>query len=65
MPAGVWRAYRNTSAAEAVILVMTPGDGRKPIAWAPSVLQAAGVAGYSHDANGYVALKKFVDRSQR
>jgi quercetin dioxygenase-like cupin family protein len=65
MPADVWRSYRNTSDSDAVMLVMTPGDGRKPIEWSPSVLQAAADAGYSHDANGYVALKKFVDRSQR
>ena len=65
MPAGVWRSYRNSGAGEAVMLVMTPGDGRKPITWTADVLQAAGEAGYSHDANGYVALKKFVDRSQR
>ena len=65
MPASVWRSYRNTGAGDAVLLVMTPGDGRKPVTWAPSVLQAAAGVGYSHDANGYVALKKFVDRSQR
>ena len=65
MPAKVWRSYRNTGASDAVMLVMTPGDGRKPITWAPSVLQSAGDAGHSHDANGYTALKKFVDRSQR
>ena len=65
MPADVWRSYRNVGTGDAVVLVMTPGDGRKPIIWAPDVLEAAGDAGYSHDANGYVALKKFVDRSQR
>ena len=64
-PAAVWRSYRNTGTGDAVMLVMTPGDGRKPIAWADKTLQAAAGAGYSRDANGYVALKKFVDRSQR
>ena len=65
MPANVWRTYRNLGAGDAVVLVMTPGDGRKPIDWAPHVLQATADAGYAIDANGYVALKKFVDRSQR
>ena len=65
MPADVWRSYRNTGASDAVMLVMTPGDGRKSVTWTPEVLKAAGDMGYSHDANGYVALKKFVDRSQR
>ena len=65
MPANVWRCYRNTGVSDAQVLVMTPGDGRKVIAWAPEVLKNAGDMGYAHDANGYVALKKFVDRSQR
>ena len=65
MPEGVWRSYRNAGDGEAVMLVMTPGDGRKPITWAPDVLEQAGKAGYAIDANGYTALKKFVDRSQR
>jgi quercetin dioxygenase-like cupin family protein len=65
MPANVWRSYFNAGEGDAVVLVMTPGDGRKTITWAPSVLQAAADAGYAHDANGYMALKKFVDRSQR
>ena len=65
MPADVWRSFRNAGAGEAVMLVMTTGDGRKPVTWAPDVLDQAGNAGYSLDANGYTALKKFVDRSQR
>jgi hypothetical protein len=44
---------------------MTPGDARKKITWAPEVVDAAAQAGYSIDANGYVALKRFTDRSQR
>ena len=65
MPAQVWRSYRNVGNTEAVMLVMTPGDGSKQIAWAPDVMAAAAVAGYAIDANGYVALKRFTDRSQR
>ena len=65
MPAQVWRSYRNVGDLDAVMLVMTPGDGRKRINWAPNVAAAAAKDGYTTDANGYVALKKFTDRSQR
>ena len=49
----------------ALVLLMTPGDHRKTITWAPEVLQAAAAQGLAIDANGYVAPKRFVDRSQR
>ena len=65
MPADIWRRYQNTGTDEAVILVMTPGDERKAIVWDDSVVAAAGAANRSIDANGYVAPKHFVDRSQR
>jgi quercetin dioxygenase-like cupin family protein len=65
MPADVWRSYRNAGSSEVVMLVMTPGDDRKRITWAPDVVERAAAAGYTHDANGYVGLKRFIDRSQR
>jgi hypothetical protein len=65
MPADVWRSYRNLGGAEAVMLLMTPGDARKRITWAPDVVAHAAAAGFTHDANGYVGLKRFIDRSQR
>ena len=65
MPAGVWRSYRNTGVEPAVMLVMTPGDARKRITWDTPIIQAAADGGLAIDANGYVALKKFTDRSQR
>ena len=65
MPPEVWRAYRNIGDTEALVLLMTPGDGRKTIDWAPAVVSAAGAAGDAIDANGYLALKRFTDRSQR
>ena len=45
MPADVWRTLRNTTSSEAVVLLMTPGDARKTIHWAPDVLAAAADAG--------------------
>jgi quercetin dioxygenase-like cupin family protein len=65
MPAGTWRRYRNAGPQEAVVLVMTPGDHRKTLMWDDAVLQAASAANRAIDANGYVAPKSFVDRSQR
>ncbi len=65
MPQDVVRSYRNTGDLDAVVLVMSPGDARKKIEWADDVVTAAGQAGRAIDANGYVALKQFTDRSQR
>ncbi|MEO8857027.1 MAG: cupin domain-containing protein [Burkholderiaceae bacterium] len=65
MPADAWRQYRNAGLQEAVMLVMTPGDHRKNLIWDDAVVQAAGGANRAVDANGYVAPKNFVDRSQR
>lgn len=65
MPTDVWRCYRNAGNAEAVMLLMTPGDERKRVQWAPDVVERAALAGHTHDANGYVGLKRYIDRSQR
>lgn len=65
MPANVWRSYRNAGKHDAVVLVMTPGDERKRITWAPQIIAAAAQAGWGMDANGYVGLKRYIDRSQR
>jgi hypothetical protein len=65
MPAQCWRSYHNTGPTDAVVLVMTPGDGRKTIQWCPEVLAAAATNDQAIDANGFVAPKRFVDRSQR
>jgi quercetin dioxygenase-like cupin family protein len=65
MPANCWRSLHNTGAQQGVVLLMTPGDHRKAITWAPEVLEAAAAQGLAIDANGYVAPKRFVDRSQR
>ena len=65
MPADCWRSYHNLGAVDAVLLLMTPGDGRKTIAWAPDVVAAAAGLDRALDANGFVAAKRFVDRSQR
>lgn len=65
MPADCWRSYRNRGDGEALVLVMTPGDGRKTIDWTPEVAAAAGGLDRAIDANGFVAPKRFVDRSQR
>ena len=65
MPADAWRSFHNTGSDEAVVLVITPGDHRKNLCWDDAVVKAAGAANRAIDANGYVAAKNFVDRSQR
>jgi quercetin dioxygenase-like cupin family protein len=65
MPADVWRRYRNMGTTDAIVCVISAGDEKKRIHWAPSVTQAAAQAGYTVDANGFVGLKRFIDRSQR
>ena len=64
VPAGAWRSLRNVGKQDALLIVMTPGDGRKKIDWAPQVERDAAHAGYCLDANGYIAAKRFVDRAQ-
>ena len=67
MPSDVWRSVRNTGSTDAVICLITAGDARKTIDWTSEVQEAASSSkiGLKIDANGFVALKRFVDRSQR
>ena len=65
VPDGCWRTLRNTGPGEALLLVMTAGDGRKAIEWAPAVVQAAAAQDWALDASGFVAPKRLVDRAQR
>ena len=65
MPAHVWRSYHNHGTVDAVVLLMSSGDARKPIHWHEDVVAAAAEIGFAIDANGYVAEKRFTDRSQR
>jgi mannose-6-phosphate isomerase-like protein (cupin superfamily) len=65
MPADVWRSYQNLGDEEALLIMITAGDHKKRIHWADSVQQLAAAAGWAVDANGFVALKRFTDRSQR
>ena len=65
MPADVWRSYRNTGDGDLVVMVITAGDHRKKLVWDEKVIAAAGAINRAIDANGYVAPKNFVDRSQR
>jgi hypothetical protein len=64
VPANTWRTLRNTGTVEVRVLLMTAGDHRKPIAWAPAVIEAAAHAGWAINADGFVAPKRFVDRAQ-
>jgi hypothetical protein len=65
MPASCTRSYRNTGTSEVIMLVMTAGDGRKTISWSEEVIVAAAAKGCAIDADGFVGVKRFIDRSQR
>jgi quercetin dioxygenase-like cupin family protein len=64
-PADTWRSLHNTGDTPATLLLMTAGNERKRVEWAPDVVAAAAGLGMAVDANGYVAQKRFTDRSQR
>lgn len=65
IPEDHWRQWENTSSDEALILLMTAGDAKKSIEWAPDLVEQAATAGWTLDANFCVGDKYFVDRSQR
>ena len=65
LPADCWRTLRNQGEGEALAWLITTGDQRKRITWPDETLHAAARSGRAMDANGYVAPKSFVDRSQR
>jgi quercetin dioxygenase-like cupin family protein len=65
IPGDCWRTLRNTGAADAFAVVITEGDHRKRIEWHEDVIESAGRADRAIDANGFVAPKRFIDRSQR
>ena len=65
LPPGEWRSLKNVGTDVALVLLLTSGDQRKAIEWDGAVVQAAMAHGLAIDANGHVALKRFVDRAQR
>ncbi len=65
MPAHHWRRYHNSGDQEALLIVLSTGDERKRIEWSEPVLQEAAKHDFAIDANGFVAPKHVVDRSQR
>ncbi|MFM2035578.1 MAG: hypothetical protein RL459_843 [Pseudomonadota bacterium] len=65
LPANHWRSLHNEGQQDALMLVLTSGDGRKSVEWSPEVIDQAARAGWALDANGCTAPKYFVDRAQR
>ncbi|HZZ02703.1 hypothetical protein [Paraburkholderia sp.] len=54
-PANTWRSIRSVGDVSLLIAVMTAGDQKKTITWAPEIVAAAAKAGFGIDHNGYVA----------
>lgn len=54
-PENTWRTLRATPGQGATFVLMTAGDHKKKIQWAPEIVKAAAKAGLAMDHNGYVA----------
>jgi quercetin dioxygenase-like cupin family protein len=65
LPDGHWRQLQQVGDEPVLALLLTSGDHRKRIEWAPEVVDAAAAQGLARDANGYVAPRHFVERAQR
>ena len=65
LPQDHWRSLHNTSDQEALMLVLTSGDGKKSIEWSAQIVAQAAAVGWAMDANDCTAPKYFVDRAQR
>ncbi len=65
LPPGEWRTVGNAGDTDALALLLTAGDQRKAIEWDERVLHSAAAHDLALDANGFVAIKRFVDRAQR
>jgi mannose-6-phosphate isomerase-like protein (cupin superfamily) len=55
VPSGAWREISNRGDTDIEIAVVTAGDGKKRIEWAPEIVRAARAAKLGMDHNGYVA----------
>ncbi len=64
IPIGAWRSFKNVSdTEESEVVVVTHGDGRVRLQWAPEVKQAAHELDVAYDANGYLAPWSLVSRT--
>lgn len=64
-PGECWRTLRNTGSDDAFAVLITEGDDRKRIEWHDDVIEAVARHDRALDASGFVAPKRFIDRSQR
>jgi quercetin dioxygenase-like cupin family protein len=55
VPPGAWRSFTQLDDGEGELLVVTGGDGRTQLDWAPEVVKAARRDGRVLDPNGYLA----------
>lgn len=55
IPVGAWRRFESIGDQPGQLAVITEGDGKVAIEWAPDVVAAAREHDVAHDANGYVA----------
>lgn len=65
IPANHWRSLHNDTDEEALMLLLTSGDGKKTLEWSTDIIEQAAELGWAMDANACTAPKYFVDRAQR
>ena len=63
-PENCWRSLKNIGTSEALVLLMTAGDGRKHVEWSDAIVQSARQLGTCLDADGYVGPNFFISRAQ-
>ena len=62
IPPNTFRSMRNVGETDALMLVVTSGDGRVRLEWDDEVVKAAADAGDAIDHNGYLAPYALVPR---
>lgn len=62
VPENQWRSMHNAGGTAALVLVVTAGDDRKSIEWSKQSRERAAAAGWTLDADGFIAPRRFVDR---
>ena len=56
LPGNTWRSLAAAGEAAVEVALITAGDARKRITWAPEIVQAATKVGFGLDHDGHVAL---------
>jgi hypothetical protein len=62
IPVGAWRSFESVGDEPAQVVVLTEGDGRVYLEWAPEVVAQAEANGVTLDPNSYLAPASLLAR---